>query len=53
MTLNEKKQLTPENCPGYHEFGYQREAVQVHICNKCYNPEKGYDMEWFWKKCKG
>jgi hypothetical protein len=24
----------------------------AHICNKCYNPEKGYDMNYF-DKMKG
>lgn len=38
-------ELTPQNCPGYHENDKARN--KVHICNKCYNPQKGYDMEYF------
>ena len=38
-------ELTPENCMGYHLYPYQRRMAQVHICNKCYNPERGYDMK--------
>ena len=44
--------LTPENCLGYHESEIERAKAKVHICNKCYNLSKGYDMGYFWKKCK-
>jgi hypothetical protein len=43
MVTNET--LTPENCLGYHES--EIEKAKAHICNKCYNPSKGYDMEYF------
>jgi hypothetical protein len=36
---------SPENCMGYHLYAYQRRMAEVHICNKCYNPRKGYDMK--------
>jgi hypothetical protein len=44
-------ELTPETCLGYN-YPYRRKKVMAHICNKCYNPEKGYDMNYF-DKMKG
>ncbi|MEG7978967.1 MAG: hypothetical protein NY202_03530 [Mollicutes bacterium UO1] len=49
--MAERVELTPENCEGYHQYSYEMTAVKVHICNKCYNPQKGHDMNYFWKKC--
>lgn len=39
-------ELTPKTCLGYNYPG-RRKKVMAHICNKCYNPEKGYDMDYF------
>ena len=45
--MTERIELTPDTCPGYHEYDYQRQVVKAHIFNKCFNPSKGFDMEYF------